>query len=171
MKDESEGSVTLEQLVLPNVYVVARERERPERVLLQQRWKPQSDPANSGRWELPGGKWRAFETIAACAARELQEETGLVDVDVLGARSDHELLGDRVQVSAGVQLVQMIEGPYPSVLAVVDAIASGLPRTTGDGSRAAQWVDETRLRDMILSEPETFTALSHAALRHRFFSS
>lgn len=158
----------MEQLVLPNVYVLAREREHPSRVLLQQRWKPDADPANSGRWELPGGKWRAFETIASCAARELREGTGLFDVDIRGHRSDHELLGDTVQVSERVQLVQMIEGPYPSLLAVVDAVASGQPRATGDGSRGAQWIEESQLRDMLLTEPETFTALSYAALSHRF---
>ncbi|MGZ0067606.1 NUDIX hydrolase [Microbacterium arborescens] len=157
-----------EQLVLPNVYVLAREREHPTRLLLQQRWKPSSDPVNSGRWELPGGKWRAFEPIASCAVRELQEETGLVDIQVLGARSDHELLGDEVQVSGGVQLVQMLAGPYPSLLAVVDAVASGAPHAEGDGSRAAQWMEETVVRDLMRSEPETFTALTFAALAQRF---
>ncbi|MFK0074660.1 NUDIX domain-containing protein [Arthrobacter woluwensis] len=156
-----------EQLVLPNVYVLARERERPDRILLQQRWKPVSDPVNSGRWELPGGKWRAFESIADCALRELLEETGLDDAVVEVARSDHELLGDRVQVTDAVQLVQMIEGPYPSLLAVVNAVASGQPNVTGDGSRDAQWIRQDRLIEMMLRAPDSFTALSFAALRHR----
>lgn len=105
-----------EQFVLPSVYVLARERERTDRILLQRRWKPASDPANSGRCELPGGTWRAFEPLAECAARELEVETGLTDVEVQVAQEHYDLLGDRVQVSDAVQLVQMLEGPYPSLL-------------------------------------------------------
>lgn len=156
-----------EQLVLTNVYAFVRDRNDPKRILIQQRWKPDSDPANSGRWELPGGKWRAFEQLTACAAREVEEETGLSEVVVCVQQTNHELLGDRVQVTDAVQLVQMLHGPYPSLLAVVDVVASGAPQTAGDGSRDAQWVDERALVEMLTQEPETFTALSFAALHHR----
>lgn len=156
-----------EQLVLANVYALVRDRNDPKRILIQQRWKPDSDPANSGRWELPGGKWRAFEPLAGCAAREVEEETGLSDVAVHAHQTNHELLGDRVQVTDAVQLVQMVQGPYPSLLAVVDVVATGTPQAAGDGSRDAQWVDERVLMEMLTQEPESFTALSFAALRHR----
>ncbi|NWL10630.1 hypothetical protein DM793_04850 [Paenarthrobacter nitroguajacolicus] len=157
----------VEQLVLTNVYALVRDRHNPSRILLQQRWKPESDPANSGRWELPGGKWRAFESLAACAEREVEEETGLREVEVQVSQTDHELLGDKVQVSDAIQLVQMLQGPYPSLLAIVDVLASGLPHSTGDGSREVQWLDQETLIEMMQNEPQTFTALSFAALRHR----
>ncbi|WP_246958251.1 NUDIX domain-containing protein [Brachybacterium sp. Marseille-Q7125] len=158
-----------EQLVLANVYAIVRDRDRPGRILLQKRWKPESDPENSGRWELPGGKWRAFEPLASCAEREVLEESGLSDVEVQVNQTDYELMGDRVQVSDSIQLVQMLQGPYPSVLAVVDVVASGQPHATGDGSREAQWIEQESLMEMMQHEPESFTALSFAALRYRLF--
>ena len=35
-----------------------------------------------GKWDLPKGKLDAGETIEACAVREVQEETGLVTVEL-----------------------------------------------------------------------------------------
>lgn len=156
-----------EQLVLTNVYAMVRDRDSPRRILLQKRWKPESDPVNSGRWELPGGKWRAFEPLVSCVEREILEEAGLSDVEVLVKQTDYDLMGDRVQVSDAIQLVQMLQGPYPSLLAVVDVVASGRPFAKGDGSREAQWIEQETLMEMMEREPESFTALSFAALRHR----
>ncbi len=33
-----------------------------------------------GKWDLPKGKWEEGETIEACAVREVEEETGLINV-------------------------------------------------------------------------------------------
>jgi mutator protein MutT len=49
---------------------------RGERILLARR-------ADSGLWELPGGKARAGEELPACLAREIKEELD-VTVEVLG---------------------------------------------------------------------------------------
>lgn len=46
---------------------------RDSRVLLAQR----SVPPGIGRWGFPGGMQELGETIYACAARELREETGI----------------------------------------------------------------------------------------------
>lgn len=155
-----------EQLVLPNVYAVIRDRNSPDFIVLQKRWKPDSDPANTGRWELPGGKWRAFESLIDCARREVAEETGLHEVEVVVSQNSYELLGDQVEVTSAVQLVQMIQGPYPSVLAVVDVIATGVPSVAGDGSRDAQWVHEDKILTLLQEQPDDFTALTFAALKH-----
>lgn len=62
-------------------------RDEANRILLGKRNK---DPQR-GSWVLPGGKIHAFERIAQAAARELEEETGLV-VDVQGQFRVYEII-------------------------------------------------------------------------------
>jgi 8-oxo-dGTP diphosphatase len=57
----------------PVVAVGLVARDRHGRLLLVER----ANPPAKGRWSLPGGRVEPGETIAAAAARELHEETGL----------------------------------------------------------------------------------------------
>ena len=45
------------------------------RILLQRRDKP--GEVVRGRWEVPGGRWRAGERPDVAVAREVEEETGV----------------------------------------------------------------------------------------------
>src|SRR5580704_8659339 len=71
-------------------------RDEANRILLGKRNK---DPQR-GSWVLPGGKIHAFESIAAAAARELEEETGLkVEVqhhfgvyEIINSPSEHRIV-------------------------------------------------------------------------------
>ncbi|MGA2736190.1 MAG: NUDIX domain-containing protein, partial [Bryobacteraceae bacterium] len=58
---------------LPRIGSAMIVKDEANRILLGKRDK---DPQR-GSWVLPGGKIRAFESIAEAAARELEEETGL----------------------------------------------------------------------------------------------
>lgn len=62
---------------LPRVGAAVIVRDEANRILLGKRNK---DPQR-GSWILPGGKIKAFESIAEAAVRELEEETGL-DIEV-----------------------------------------------------------------------------------------
>lgn len=59
---------------LPRVGSALIVKDEANRILLGRRAK---DPMR-GSWILPGGKIRAFETIAEAAEREMLEETGLI---------------------------------------------------------------------------------------------
>jgi 8-oxo-dGTP diphosphatase len=62
-------------------------KDEANRILLGKRNK---EPQR-GNWVLPGGKIHAFESIAAAAARELAEETGL-QVEVQGQFRVYEVV-------------------------------------------------------------------------------
>ncbi len=55
--------------------VVFRERDGRQEILLMFR---------RGHWDLPKGKAEAGEDVAACAVREVEEETGLRGVRIVG---------------------------------------------------------------------------------------
>ncbi len=154
-----------ELLVIPNVYgIVLSEDGNELSILLQKRWKPESDPTNTGGWELPGGKWRAWESAQDCLRREVMEESG-VTVDRFRravVSTDHN--GQKVQRVEPLVVVQMLEGPYPSIILVLEATGSGTPAERGDGSRDAQWVPLRTLEDRLRTDKADFTPLSFAAL-------
>jgi len=72
---------------LPRVGSALIVKDEANRILLGKRNK---DPQR-GSWVLPGGKIRAFETIAQAAERELEEETGL-KVEVQGQFRVYEIV-------------------------------------------------------------------------------
>lgn len=159
---------TQESLVVPNVYGLVRQRDAAGAVLIQKRWKPQSDPDNLGRWELPGGKWRGFEPVADCLRREIEEETGVTDITIGQAVAEHELHGQTVEVSQPDLCVQMIDGPYPSVLMVFWAVGAGEPQSRGDDARDAQWMPIDKLGQRLAQDADAFTSLTYAGLREAF---
>jgi 8-oxo-dGTP diphosphatase len=72
---------------LPRIGSALLVRDEVNRILLGKRNK---DPQR-GSWVIPGGKIHAFESIADAAARELQEETGLI-VEVGGHFNVYEII-------------------------------------------------------------------------------
>jgi 8-oxo-dGTP pyrophosphatase MutT (NUDIX family) len=157
-----------EALVVPNVCGLVRRRGAGPAVLIQKRWKPHSDPDNLGRWELPGGKWRALEPAMDCLRREVEEETGIRDIAVGQATSQHELRGEIVQVSRPDLCIQVIDGGYPSMLLAFLAQGSGDPSRRGDDTREAQWMPVDELRHRLDQDAGAFTALTYAGLREAF---
>src|SRR5262245_33196960 len=143
-----------EALVLPNIYALVHPAGDLSKLFLQERWKPDSDPINSGKLELPGGKWRAREPILDCLKREVNEETGLRITKVNHVIREHaNALGHRVQTAQPLYVSQMIDGPYPSMLLVFSVEADGEPSVRGDGARNGRWWSIDEIDAFIKSEP------------------
>lgn len=154
----------MEALVIPNVYGLVRPESGRGRILLQERWKPDRDPENSGKLELPGGKWDAFESMSDCLRREIAEETGLTVTNVDQLTSSYGAGNSIVEVTPVLTVAQMVKGPYPSVLMVLSCSADGEPLSQGDGSRNARWWDLEEAETMLRHSPDAFTALTLAVL-------
>lgn len=153
-----------ETFALPNVYGLIK-RTDDSSVLIQRRWKPETDPANLGKWELPGGKWRAGESAEECLRRELQEECGINVNAVDGLFARHEHLGQRVETSTPTLVVK----GEVSALVVYAGYCDEQPAAEGDGARDATFMDVSELKNALRERPDDFTALSFAALTELVF--
>lgn len=114
----------------PAVAVGLVARDPRGRLLLVRRGHP---PAR-GAWSLPGGRVEAGETMAAAAARELREETGLTA---------------RVGAVAGV--VERIAEGYHYVIVDLWAELDGAEPVAGDDATAARLVEPSELPALDLS--------------------
>lgn len=152
-------AVPAETFVLPNVYGLIK-RSDESGVLIQRRWKPETDPDNLGKWELPGGKWRADESAEDCLRRELQEEAGIDVSSVDGLFTHCEHLGQRVETSVPTLVVK----GRISALVIYTGYCDEQPAAEGDEARDATFMDVSELKNALREQPDTFTALTFAAL-------
>ncbi|AGS25228.1 NUDIX hydrolase [Rhizobium etli] len=156
-----------EELSIPNVYgLVFRKGSNKTQILLQERWKPQSDKQNSGKIELPGGKLRAFEAITDCLIREVQEEAGIEVTRILDKTSKFYTGSKDTVLTVHPTIVsQYVVGPYPSLLLVISCEGEGTPKCLGDGSRNAKWWKVTEALATAFDNPDLITPLTLGVIR------
>jgi ADP-ribose pyrophosphatase YjhB (NUDIX family) len=108
---------------------------RANEVLLVQR----GSGAMAGRWSLPGGHVEPGESLAAAAAREVLEETG-VSADILGRIDTHEVILHEPTAAADVARLR-----YHYVIAVhAGRWRAGEP-APGSDAAAARFVSRANL--------------------------
>lgn len=115
---------------------------RDGRILLIRRGKP----PRSGQWSLPGGAQRLGETLAAAAAREVREETGLevAGLELLAAVDLVERDGDG-RVRFHYTLVDFsADAPEGEATAGDDAAAVGW-FTPGEVETLGLWSETARV--------------------------
>ncbi len=141
-----------EKFSIPTVAFIV-EREDPEtsetQILIQKRFKPESDPKYTGVYELPAGKIREFEDIRESARRELKEETGL-ELETLEITNTEifEHGGDKSFAFIPFCCEQMLKGPYPYIGFVFVVKAKGEVKETRE-AREAKWVSTDELSKLI----------------------
>jgi ADP-ribose pyrophosphatase YjhB (NUDIX family) len=84
---------------------------------------------DTGLWGYPGGRVERGETVAACALRELAEETGVT-----------------AEAGPHLGLIEIVRGGHHHVLVdVACADPEGAPRAAGDADDAA-WIPLAEIR-------------------------
>jgi 8-oxo-dGTP diphosphatase len=153
-----------EQVVVPNVNAVVYDGIERRRILLQRRDKP--GEVVRGRWEVPGGRWRAGERPDVAVAREVEEETGVVVTAVAGAV---EILGHEANVETAaarpVAVVVGLAGAYPSLHVVFECYGEGTPRALAGETAEPGWWDVDEVRARMESTPEEFVWHTFGILR------
>ena len=128
-----------EPLVVPSVNALLYRDTSRRRILLQRRDKP--GEVVRGRWELPGGRWRAGERGTTALAREVLEETGIV-VTAIEAAGELRKYEEHVEfeVVRPVAVVAGVSGSFPSMHVLFVCIGDGEPRSqTGETSDPTWW--------------------------------
>jgi 8-oxo-dGTP pyrophosphatase MutT (NUDIX family) len=97
--------------------IIERKREGEIEVLVQTRWKPETDPLYSGTLEIPAGAMNQYENVYDAIAREVLEETGL---KVTGFRPEvrtkvHSSKDDECFAFVPFCCQQQLKGEWPRV--------------------------------------------------------
>ena len=145
-----------EGLYIPFVAAIIEKEERGRKyVLIQKRHKWQ-DQKYCGAWEIPGGKFRAFEDVFDTLRREVREECGLEITEISGEKEKVQYTNrsDESTIIKPYCVTQMKEGPFVGLVFLVKAKGKLVDRTKE--TREIQWIDKEDLKQMITRQPETF---------------
>ncbi len=124
-------------------------------ILLQTRWKPETDPGNLGKLEIPGGKIEAGESVFEALYREVREECGLEIVEVKpGVEISSQFEGAKSIAFVPFCGEQRVDSKYLGFVFVCRAKGE-LKRDTRD-ARGQRWVRFSELKRLLESEPEQF---------------
>ena len=147
--------------------IIERERGGDIEVLVQVRWKPDTDPEYSGTLEIPAGGIHAYENVYDAVRREVLEETGL------RVTSFHPDIRTRTYAPKDDDCFafvpfccqQQLEGGVPRVgFVFVCRVAGGEPTAQREEVRDIRWMKKSDLRKLIDETPEKVFTLQLGVL-------
>ena len=143
-----------EPLYIPFVgAIIEREADGKKQILVQIRDK-KDDPIYSQSFEIPGGKFRAFEDVYETLRREVKEECGL-DITAIARENERVNFQSRDHTSSLIEpfcVTQMREGPFIGLIFLCQA--KGKPLQETEETKEARWMDIEKLRSIIDNTPE-----------------
>lgn len=145
-----------EQLYIPFVGAIIERIEQGKTQILFQIREKIDDPKYSGRYEIPGGKLRAFEDIYQTLKREVKEECGLelTFIQDENKRLDFKNQTDTSTLIEPFCVTQMQQGPFIGIIFLCQA--TGTPSSKTRESRDSKWFDLEDVRKIINDTPQKF---------------
>ncbi len=147
--------------------IIERERDGTVEVLVQTRWKPDTDPVYSGTIEIPAGGMHAYEDVYDTVRREVFEETGL------RVTSFHPDVRTRTYAPKDDDCFafvpfccqQQLRGGIPRVgFVFVCRVAEGEPVPQHGEVRDIRWITKSELRTLVTDTPERIFTLQLGVL-------
>lgn len=136
--------------------IIERQREEIE-ILIQTRWKPQTDPKYSGTLEIPAGAIRRYENVYDALKREIFEETGL---SVIGFKPDvktkmYNQHGDEAFAFLPFCCQQQTKGDIARMgFVFLCTVEDQQPFAQPDEVRDIKWIKKSDLRKILDQTPE-----------------
>lgn len=153
--DDKLPRIGSEALTIPFVgAIIERGNNSGEKEIIVQTRSKESDPKFSGTIEIPGGKFRAGESIYDTLKREVEEESGLKITSVVGEEgvlhnNSHEMSSDIFQPFC---VTQSPEGPFVGFIFRCTAI--GDPASETNETRGCHWIKVSELKTIIETDPD-----------------
>ena len=156
-----------ESLVVPNVNALLYPDLDRGAVLLQRRDKP--GEVVRGKWELPGGRWRAGEPATLAVEREVLEETG-IQITAIEAAGEFRRYHPNVafEIVRPLAVVAGVEGSYPSIHVLFSCIGDGEPRAQPGETSDPTWWTLTDVEAALEEQPGEFVWHTRAMLEAAF---
>ena len=149
--------------------IIERQHEGETEILVQTRWKPESDPVYSGTLEIPAGAMNRYENVYDAIAREVLEETGL---KITGFKPDvrtgvHSSNGDECFAFVPFCCQQQLKGEWPRVGFVFLCTVEDKQPVPGPGEvKNIRWMKKAELRKILQETPEKIFILQAGVLEY-----
>jgi 8-oxo-dGTP pyrophosphatase MutT (NUDIX family) len=153
--------------------IIERENNGKIEVLIQTRWKPNSDPVYTGTFEFPAGTLdKPYENIYEALAREIDEECGLRLKAIKGdakTRIFHSNKEDAVFGFRPFCCTQQLKNGKPWIgFVFICEVENGTPKIQTNESKDIKWVPVSEIKRMFKESPEQFFALELPAWEYYF---
>lgn len=149
--------------------IVQRQGDKETEILIQTRYKPSSDPDNTGKIEIPSGLIKRHELAQDAALRETKEESGITakiaeDQKVIIHTEKKD--GSVVAVYRPFCCHQQLKGgrAYLSIAFISDYIKGSLDESFRE-SRDPRWVTLSELKKIVQERSEDVFILSLGVLK------
>jgi len=152
-----------EAVVVPNVAGIVYRGDGRDEILLQRRDKP--GEAVRGLLEIPGGRWRAGESLDMALVREVMEEAGIALTAVGGAETRcrfHEHVS--FSVARPLAAVSGLDGAYPALHILFECHGEGDPRPSPGETTDPRWWPVSDVVAHLESDPGDFVWHTRAML-------
>lgn len=153
--------------------IIERENDGVTEVLMQTRWKPQTDPIYSGTFEFPIGTLdRPYENIYEALSREIEEECGLKLKSIIGNSQTQIVYSNKDDAVFGFRpfcCTQQLKNGKPWISFIfICTVENAEPKPCLDECIDIRWVKASKIKQIFTQSPEQLFALELPAWDYYF---